>query len=146
MRRKVKYRKPEISWSAFYGRYVVRTPYNSDYVKLIKTPFTLNITPVWCDQQKAWLIDQTDIEDVKKLVRQFFGDFDFIEKPPSFTATAVATNTKHERLIRLLGYEAMSAAWRRRMTQVHPDATNGNGRTASEINSLWQDIKRELGW
>lgn len=144
-----KWFKPSVLWGPDLFAYVVKTPYNTEYIEELK--LLCDVPAKWDAELKAWLVDARDESLLKRLLEKHFGSYDFEEKPKngagSFqTYDPSKDDSAYRKFILLCGKDIITRVWKQSMIATHSDMTGGDDKTAAEINASWASIKRDLGW
>ena len=139
MRYKQTITKPRIFWAPSESMWAVSFPYSETFIPRFK--LCAGNTKRWDPSLKVWLVDDAHIADIKRILKDQWGAFDFVDKAqPQSVATC---NGSWERFVRALGYEVAHMAYKRAIVLVHPDA-GGSSAIAAELNSAWGEIRSHL--
>jgi hypothetical protein len=119
--------------------WAVSTPYLESFIPRFK--LCAGNTKRWHPELKVWLVDDAHISDVKRIIKEQWGDFDFIDKAPE--RPTAAPSGAWESFVRALGYEVANMAYKRAIALAHPDVGGSTERAAS-LNAAWQEIRFQL--
>ena len=142
--------KPVIFWDQSRNSYVIKTPSNEAYKNELRV---LCFTATYLGStEKAWSVNESEIETAKTIVAGYFGHFDFIPKPES-NFNLGANNLESAasaalQIFKTAGKDASGKAFRALSMSYHPDINKAPGanETMAELNHAWDKLKKELGW
>lgn len=118
--------------------WALRTSFNRAFVDEIK--FTCKIRR-FDPESKCWLVDESELETAKKIVRTHFGEFEFTDK--AIEAPAAPGRDSCQTFLELIGLETAYKAYREASKKHHPDL-GGSLEKSQELNRAWNDIKQLL--
>jgi hypothetical protein len=163
----------KILWDPSVAAYRVSTPYNPQFVELLKQLIPV-ADRIWDTQQKIWTIAEGFYQPVKDLCSKIWGQgsttsvsrteheaFEAQQAAAQAQAQAQAAQGAYQRYVpptrtkgepldivllqfaKVLPYEAARAAYRNAAMQLHPDKNGGDSTKMTALNVCWQRIEAE---
>lgn len=151
--------KCRIWWVVKTQSYNISTPFNKQFVELIKMSIPIGQRD-YDENTKIWTFTEEHFEkmrDVAKMIWKLPGEVVIESKQDAEDAEAkkraeAATHVHKAPIasvlndfLMLLPNDALVAAYRRAAMELHPDKQGGSSEKMSHLNTLWERIKVEKG-
>src|SRR5215469_454412 len=148
--------KCRIFWDTNLNSYIVQSKFNERLVEGLK-----NIIPSgqrhWDPQNKAWYVDETWGEPVRKIAEACLGQgtVSFVSRTVSqqytqqqnsqaFTPSPQTGSNDVLELFGLFTYDAVRKAYLLTCQTLHPDKQGGDATKMSRLNELWQKVEKNF--
>jgi len=149
--------QPQVFWDPSQKKYAVKTPFSDKYVNDLKC--LLDHSPRFDGINKIWLVEEDDIETLKKIIaghfpEHIYGKMDFVPKPDASkkqSQTPAQLNGAQSAALTMFeigGFETARKVYSMLIKQYHPDiSTDPQAHDkAAAITKAWRDLKQQLGW
>ena len=143
-----------IWWDPAMTSYRVQSPFNEEFKNRIKSSAINWQDRGWDAQTRSWVFTEPHLDLILTWVKEIWPS-----TTPIFKSRLETENEARNQLppgeislfqkasiafVGLLDSEALSAAFKARATRLHPDKAGGDGAKFAELNSAYQELKKEI--